>query len=125
MAIDQEAAAEPALGIRHQPAQCPVIGMVKAVDPAPGVGKVQLFRIDFFTAGDDPGDRAEPHPDPRRCGIDEAGQRIAEHPRVELVSLAIDIDIGSGKSRRQKRDAEAGGGGEQLVDKAVFRAPQG
>ena len=124
MAIDQQAAAEPLLGRLQQPLQGLVVGPVKGLDAAKGVFEPERFVIDVLAVGDHPGDGAEPGGDPRRAGVDVIGQRVGEHRRVELESLAVGVYVGAGKAGAQKRRAEIGGGGENFVNEDIFRTPQ-
>lgn len=108
-----------------QPAQHLVIRVVEALDAPFGIGEAQLPGVDVLAVGNDTGDRAEPDANPRRAGIDVTRQRVGEHRRVELVSFPVDVEISPRKAGREQRGAELRGGGEQLVDKAVFGLPQG
>ena len=102
-----------------------MIRAIERLDPRLRLGKTQFAAIDLLAAGDDAGDRAEAHPHPRRTRVDEFGQRVGEHRRVELLGFAVDVEIGARKPRREQRRAETRRRGENLVDKGVFRAAQG
>src|ERR1700726_667121 len=125
MAIDEKIAAEHARRLLDQAAQHFVVRVVEAFDAAFGIGEAQLPGVNVLAAGNDAGDRAEPDANPRRAGIDVAWQGVAEHRRVELESFPVDVEISPRKTGREQRGAELWGGGEQLVDKAVFGLPQG
>ena len=125
MAIDEEITAEHARRLLDQPAQHLVVRVVEALDAPFGIGEAQLLGVDVLAAGNDAGDRAEPDANPRRAGIDVARQGVGEHRRVELVGFPVDVEISPRKAGREQRGAELRGGGEQLVDKAVFGLPQG
>ena len=124
MAIDEQTAAEQCFGLFDKPAQRPVIGPVQPFNAAPNLRETKLLRVNLFTAGDDPGDRAETHADARRSGVDEFWQSVGEHAGIELIGLAVDVDIGAREASRQQRGAEARTGREELIDKAVFGPPQ-
>src|SRR5437660_8886564 len=100
-----------------------MIRSIVAFDSVPYLRKTELSCVNFLTAGDEPGDRAEAHADSRRTGINEPRQCVAEHARIEFVSFAIDIDIGPRKAGREQRRPEARCGSEQFVDEAVLRPP--
>src|SRR3984893_5338495 len=100
-----------------------MIRPIVAFDPVPHLRKAELLSVNFLTAGDEPGNRAEAHADSRRTGIHEPRKCVAEHARIEFVSFAIDIDIGPRKAGREKWCPEARGRGKQFVDEAVPRPP--
>jgi hypothetical protein len=120
MAIDKQIAAEQRRRLFDEPAQRPVIGSVQLFDPSLRLGETKLLGVNLFTAGNNPGDRAQTHPHPRRSCIDEFRQSVDEHVWIELVGLAIDVDIGAREAGRQQRCAEPRPGREEFVDKAVF-----
>src|SRR5216684_2580536 len=125
MAIEQKIAAEKRLGLVNELPQRLMVGSVKALDPSLRHHEAQLFRIYLLAAGDNPGDCAKTYADPRRAGVDEPRQRVAEHARIKFISFAIDIDVGARKTGRQERRTKARCSTEEFVDKAVLRSPQG
>jgi hypothetical protein len=50
-----------------------VIRLIKLFDALLGLGEGQLAAIDLLAAGNDSGDRAQPHADPRRADIHPVG----------------------------------------------------
>ena len=88
-------------------------GTAAAGTPSCGPSCINLFNKDFagFNGG-----AASP--------VDVFRQSVAEHPRVELVSLAVDVDKGAREAGGQERSPEARRGAEELVDKAILRASQ-
>ena len=101
-----------------------VIGAVERIDAALGLRHGELGRIDLSAGGHQPGDGAEARPDPVRTGSGVIGQRLVEHVRVQLVRFPVGIEIGSGIERAQERRTGLGRARENLVDEAVFGAPE-
>ena len=99
--------------------------MIETLDTVSCFGEAQLLGVDLFSAGDDAGNRAETHADPRRARVDEIRQIVGEHRRVELVGLSVDVDISAREPGREKGGAETRCGRKKFVDKAVLGAPQG
>ena len=81
--------------------------------------------VDFLGVADHPRHGAQPAGHPHRAGIGEGGQAALEHARIELVGLAVDVHEAAREMRAHQRKAVLHHAGDQLVDEAVLRAPQG
>lgn len=125
MAVEQQIAAKIRLGFVDEAPQRVMIGLIERVDPLPCLGKAQLAGIYFLAAGDDPGNRAEPHAHPGGADIDKTRQRVREHRRIEFPGLAVDIEISAREPGGEERSPEIGRRSKDRVDETVFRAPQG
>ncbi len=110
MAVDQDAEAEHGMRPGNQPPQAGVIGLVTALDALHRGGKRHAPLIDLHVLGDDARDRSQATGDASRIAVGKRRQRIGEHPRIELVGLAIDVHIGAREMRNEQRRAEAGRG---------------
>ncbi len=125
MAVDQDGGAEVAV----QPHEKRAAARDDRACRGPRSGQRVVDRdalvVDFLGVADHARHRAEPAGDPHRAGIGERGKSPVEHPRVELVGLAVDVDKAAREMRPHQRIAVLDHAGDQLADEAVLGAAQG
>ncbi len=107
-----------------QPAQRAVIGLVEHLDPPQRLVDVEPLAIDFLAVADHARDGAETAGDPHRAGVGKARQPPGEHPRVELIGLAVHVDIGAREVDPDDRKAAIADAGDHLVHEAILGAAQ-
>jgi hypothetical protein len=124
VAIDQDRGAEIPVHPREQPAQRPVVRLVKSFDAPDRVVDRDALTVDFLGVADDAGHRPQSSRHAHRTGIGERGEPAFEHARVEFVRLAVDVDIAAGKVRAHQRVSAPHDAQAELVDEAVLGAAQ-
>ena len=98
MAIHHHHRSERLMRLVDQPPQRAVIGLVERLDPRQRVVDRKALAIDLLAVADHARDGAETAGHPHRSRIGKARQPPGEHPRIELVGLAVDVDIGARES---------------------------
>ncbi len=97
MAIHHHHGSERLMRLVDQPPQRAVIRLVERLDPRKRVVDAEALAIDLLSIADHARDSAETAGNPHRSRIGEAWQAPAEHARIELVRLPVDVDIGAGE----------------------------
>ena len=112
------------MGLVDQPPQRPVIRLVERLDPPQRVVDGKPLAIDFLPVADHARDGAEAAGHPHRAGIGEARQAAGEHPRIELIGLAVHVDIGAGEIDPDRRKALFAQVSDQFVHERILGAAQ-
>src|SRR5215217_8196996 len=99
--------AESGMSLADQLAEGAVIRAVDRLDPAQRLGEGDRPAVDLVALAHDPRDGTEPARDPDRSYIGITRQLLSEHPRIELVRLAVHIEISTGVARLEQRCADA------------------
>ncbi len=112
------------MGLVDQPPQRAVIRLVKRLDPSQRVVDGKPLAIDFLPVADHARDGAEAAGHPHRAGIGKTRQASGEHPRIELIGLAVHVDIGAGKIDPNGRKAVFAQVSDQFVHERILGAAQ-
>ena len=124
MAIHHDHGAERLVRLVDQPPQRAVVGLVQRLDPAERVVDRQPLAIDLLAVADHARNGAEPAGHPHRARIGKARQPAVEHPRIELVGLAVDVDIGAREMHPHGRKAAIAQPLDQFVHEQILGAAQ-
>ncbi len=109
----------------EHPPQCPMVGLVEALDAPQRFRDRNALIVNFLRVADHARDRAQAPGNPHRARIGEGRQSAVEHPRIEFVRLAIDVDVAPREMRPHQRMAAGDDACNQLVDERVLGTSQG
>ena len=71
-----------------------MIRLMDGFDPPTRLAEGELAPVDFLPLRHHPRDGAQAGGDPRRPRRRKGGERVLEHPLIELVRLAVHVDVG-------------------------------
>ena len=124
MTIKQQTMAKFGPGLVNHLPQRRVIRVIIIDDSFPDRRKGQFLPINFLTAGDCSGNRANAGGGAVAGNINIAGQGAIKHIGVKLKGLAVDINKNPGKQRPNQGGAQLHCRGHDLVNIAIFGLPQ-
>src|SRR6185503_14562988 len=107
MAINQHCRAKIAMQTAEKPAQSPMIRLVEAFDALQGIVDWYALVVDFLGIANHSRDGSKASGYTHRPGIGEGRQAAIEHPRIELVWLAVHVDKTAGEVGAHHRIAAA------------------
>src|SRR5690606_10602295 len=95
MTINQNADAELFMGMRNQPPERRMVGLIDCINSGQSFLDAKAVPINLHIYCDYPWNGTKTTCNSHRANIGKRRQRSIEHLRIEFIRLAVDVEIGS------------------------------